>query len=165
VSNRVSNVRGIRGHLGNRRIGAAIACTVLGVGLVAAQHSAGAVTNLVYYEGQATGDRNSHLQFDAVEGKTRIVRVTRFSFARVDVNCKYGEDRVAGFAYSHGFRVGPDQHFRGTERARYGKIVVAAQLRGHFAPSGIALGRLKVKTGGDQCLARWRAVPREVTGP
>jgi hypothetical protein len=142
---------------------AGVVCAALILVLAAAQNPASAGSRLQYFEGQAVGnDKNSHFQFDAVNGKTRYVRVTRFVYQRVDVDCKYGEDTTASFAFSRSFRVGPDQKFRGTERARYGKLVVTAQIRAHFTPTGAAVGKLKVKSAGDRCTARWRAEPKIV---
>ncbi len=162
------SVREMIGNLGNRQVAAATAvvCAALALGLLAAQDSAGAGTELRYYEGRAANDQNSHLEFDAVMGRTRIVKVVRFSYQRFDVDCKFGEDETVGFAFTRPFKVGPLRKFKGTERVRYGKLVVTTKVRGHFnSKLGAAVGRLRVSALGDTCVARWRVDEKEVKTP
>lgn len=162
----MNSVFAIRAHRASWLFAATVVCGALAFGLVTANNSAGAANHLVNYQGRATGDPNSYIEFDAARGETRIVRIVRLRYARVDLNCKYGDDEVGAYAFTRTFGVRPKGNFHGSERVRYGKIVVTAKVTGKLSATGdSARGKIVALSNGDKCRTHWQALRRDVINP
>lgn len=153
------------GQRGKWRISAVLLCGVLALGLGSAQAKPTQIEDLRYFQGEAPHDKDSYLEFDAVMGKTRFIEVQRFYFTRVNADCKYGDETETAFVFKDPLKVGPSARFRGTDRARFGPLVVTVRVRGWFRPTGPATGSLRFRALGDTCNTRWRARPHDTTTP
>ncbi len=146
---------------------AGIAVVCLTLALLHSSALAGVTTETQSYKGGGKRDGDSVLEFDAIRGPTRIVRIESFFFTGFDLKCDNGTSSETGdFPFARNIKVGANEHFKARQTSQIGDIVVTVRLKGDFGPTGRASGTLEatVQGSGVICSADWKARPKPAAG-